>query len=160
MAELPPHPLENKKAPAFNLPSSDGEKLRLSSLKGERVVLYFYPKDSTPGCTIEAQEFRDLSKKFKALNTVIIGVSPDSVQSHCRFIEKQQLNFVLLADEEHVLCEKYGIWVEKNMYGRKFWGVLRTTVLVDETGKIIQVWQKVKPKGHAEDVLKTIKSLG
>lgn len=159
MAELLPHPLENKKAPAFTLPSSDGKKLRLSSLKGGRVVLYFYPKDNTPGCTLEAQEFRDLGKKFTSQNATIIGVSPDDIESHCRFIDKQKLNFLLVADEDHVLCEKYGIWVEKNMYGRKFWGVQRTTVLIDENGKIVKIWQKVKPKGHAEEVLKIIKSL-
>jgi len=157
---LPPHPLLNKKAPAFNLPSSDGTKFRLSMLKGKNVVLYFYPKDSTPGCTIQAQEFRDHAKKFSNQNTTILGVSPDSVQSHCKFIDKQNLNFLLVADEEHTLCEKYGIWVEKNMYGRKFWGVQRTTVLIDEAGKIVEVWQKVKPKGHAAEVLKATKALG
>ena len=150
-------PAEGKKAPAFNLPTQTGEKLRLSSLQGAPVVLYFYPKDSTPGCTVEAQGFRDAQRAFNKLDVEILGVSADSIQSHCKFIEKQGLNFTLLVDEDHMVSEKYGVWVEKNMYGRKFWGIQRATFLIDAEGRIAKVWPKVKPKGHAEEVLAAAK---
>lgn len=150
-------PKEGQRAPAFTLASSDGGKVRLSALRGSPVVLYFYPKDSTPGCTTEAQEFRDLAKEISKCGAEILGISPDSVESHCRFIEKQDLNFVLLADTGHAIAEKYGVWVEKNMYGRKYWGVQRATFLIDAEGKIARVWPKVKPKGHAQEVLQALK---
>ena len=152
-------PWEGKKAPAFALPSQTGEKVRLSSFKGAPVVLYFYPKDNTPGCTVEAQEFRDALRQFQKAGAEVIGLSPDSVESHCKFIEKQGLNFTLLADTEHVAAEKYGVWVEKNMYGRNFWGIRRATFLIDAAGRIDKAWLKVKPKGHAREVLAAVKAL-
>ena len=152
-------PLEGKKAPAFALPSQTGDKIRLSSFKGAPVVLYFYPKDNTPGCTVEAREFRDAFRHFRKAGAEIIGISPDSVESHCKFIEKQGLNFTLLADTEHVAADRYGVWVEKNMYGRKFWGIRRATFLIDAAGRIDTVWPKVKPKGHAQEVLAAVKTL-
>jgi thioredoxin-dependent peroxiredoxin len=152
-------PAEGDKAPAFSLPSSDGGKFALSSAKGKALVLYFYPKDDTPGCTTEAQQFRDLAKDFEKADAIVIGVSPDSVESHCKFRDKHGLNFKLLADEDHALAEKYGLWVEKNMYGKKYWGVQRATFLIDAKGKIARVWPKVKPDGHAKEVLAAVKSL-
>jgi peroxiredoxin Q/BCP len=152
----PGMPAPGKKAPAFDLPSSSGENISLAGLKGKSVVLYFYPKDDTPGCTIEAQEFRASLDKFKKKNAVVLGVSPDSVKSHCKFIGKFDLNFELLADEEHAVCEKYGVWVEKSMYGKKYMGVQRATFLIGEDGKLLKVWPKVKPEGHAEEVLAAI----
>ncbi len=146
-------------APAFYLDTDSGEKLRLSSLKGQPVVLFFYPKDNTPGCTIEAQEFRDTQVDFETLGVRVLGISPDSVKSHCGFIEKQSLDFTLLADTEKVAAEKYGVWVEKKSYGRVYWGVQRTTFLIDAGGKIAVVWPKVKPKGHAEAVLEAAREL-
>ena len=155
----PSMPSEGKKSPAFNLPSQSGDKIRLSSLKGAPVVLYFYPKDNTPGCTVEAKEFRDSLRDFKRAGAEVIGISPDSVESHCKFIDKQGLNFTLLADTEHLVAEKYGVWVEKNLYGRKFWGVQRATFLIDAEGRIARLWPKVKPKGHAREVLAAVKAL-
>lgn len=155
----PSMPSEGKKAPAFNLPSQSGDKIRLSSLKGAPVVLYFYPKDNTPGCTVEAKEFRDSLRDFKRAGAEVIGISPDSVESHCKFSDKQGLNFTLLADTEHLVAEKYGVWVEKNLYGRKFWGVQRATFLIDAEGRIARLWPKVKPKGHAREVLAAVKAL-
>jgi len=149
-------PQEGERAPAFNLPSSEGKKVSLNSLKGKTVVLYFYPRDDTPGCTTEAQQFRDMAAAFKKAGAVILGVSPDSVDSHCKFIDKLDLNFALLADEDHEVAEKYGVWVEKNMYGKKHWGIQRATFLIDEQGKIAKVWPKVKPDGHADEVLQAI----
>lgn len=152
-------PETGKNAPAFFLPASTGEKIRLSHLKGQSVVLYFYPKDDTPGCTIEAKEFRDHIKKFEKLNTVVLGISPDPVDKHCKFIDKYDLNFILLSDEEHAIAEKYGVWVEKNNYGKKYMGVQRSTFLINEAGKLAHVWPKVKPEGHAEEVLTVLESL-
>lgn len=152
-------PAVGKKAPAFNADTHTGEKLRLSSLLGSPVVLYFYPKDNTPGCTVEAQEFRDAQKKFAKLGVHVLGVSPDSVASHEKFVTKQKLNFTLLADPEHTLIEKYGLWVQKKLYGREYMGVQRTTLLIDEKGKVAQVWPKVKPKAHAAEVLEAAKAL-
>lgn len=152
-------PEADRKAPAFTLPSSQGGKVRLSDLKGAPVVVYFYPKDNTPGCTTEAQEFRDQVKAFKKLDVRVLGISPDSIESHCKFIEKQGLNFELLSDEDHKVAEKYGVWVEKNMYGRKFMGIQRATFLIDAQGKIAKVWPKVRPKGHAAEVLDAAREL-
>lgn len=152
-------PGEGQRAPAFTLPNESGEKVRLSALKGAPVVVYFYPKDSTPGCTIEAQEFRDRLPKFSKLGVPVFGLSPDSAAAHCKFIEKQKLNFSLLVDDGHAVAEKYGVWVEKNMYGRKYWGVQRATFLIDASGKIAKVWPKVKPKGHAAEVLEAARGL-
>lgn len=146
-------------APDFSLPSSTGEDVNLSDFLGKKVVLFFYPRDNTPGCTSEACDFRDAFPSFESADTVILGVSPDPVKSHLKFIEKHGLNFTLLADEEHQVCELYGVWKEKNMYGKKYWGVERTTFLIDKDGKIAKVYPKVKVKGHIEKVLEDAKAL-
>jgi len=152
-------PEVGQKAPAFSMQSNTGAKVSLSGLKGKNVVLYFYPKDDTPGCTVEAKEFRDGVGDFTKLGAVVLGVSPDSVESHCKFIDKFDLNFELLADTDHEVAEKYGLWVEKSMYGKKYWGVQRATFLIDGTGKIAKAWPKVKPEGHAAEVLEALKAL-
>lgn len=144
------------KAPAFTAATGMGENVRLSQYKGQYVVLYFYPKDDTPGCTTEAKEFRDAIDEFEAAGAVVLGISPDSPESHCKFIDRFELNFPLLADENHAIAEKYGVWVEKNMYGKKYMGVQRATFLIDPKGKIVEAWPKVKPQGHAEQVLKVL----
>jgi peroxiredoxin Q/BCP len=148
-----------KKAPSFDLPSDGDGRIKLSALKGQKVVLYFYPKDDTSGCTQEAIEFNGLRKQFEKANTVIIGVSPDSVKSHDKFKAKHELDFDLVSDESKTMLEAYGVWVEKSMYGRKYMGVERTTVLIDDAGKIAQVWNKVKVPGHAKEVLAAAKEL-
>jgi peroxiredoxin Q/BCP len=147
-----------KKAPAFNLPDQDGEKLRLSSLKGQWVVLYFYPRDLTPGCTTEALDFTRLKANFEKEGAVILGVSPDTPEKHCRFIEKKELTIRLLSDEDHSVIEKYGAWQLKKFMGKEFMGVVRSTWLIDPTGKVIQTWSPVKVKNHAEDVLLALKN--
>lgn len=146
-------------APDFALPASNGETLKLSDLRGKNVVLYFYPKDNTPGCTTQACGFRDLHNDFAGADTVILGVSPDPLKSHEKFINKFELPFLLLADEEHAVCEQYGVWKEKNMYGKKYWGVERTTFLIDRDGNIAKVYPKVKVNGHMEQVLADAKAL-
>ena len=152
-------PAIGKCAPAVKLPSDSGEDITLSALKGRPVVLYFYPKDNTPGCTIEAQEFRDAIPAFTEAGATVLGVSTDSVKSHCGFRDKQNLNFPLLADTDHAVAEKYGVWVEKTNYGKTYMGIQRATFLVDKNGKIAQIWPKVTPKGHAQEVLDAVKSL-
>ena len=137
-------------APDFTLPSDGGPSLRLSSLRGRRVVLYFYPKDDTSGCTAQACELRDALPRFEGVDAVILGVSPDSVASHRKFREKHGLNVPLLADEDHAVAEAYGVWVQKSMYGRTYMGIERTTFLIGEDGRVVEAWRKVKPKGHAE----------
>jgi len=137
-------------APDFTLPSDEGGEVTLSALRGRKVVLYFYPKDDTPGCTIQACDFRDATPAFEKLDAVVLGVSADSVESHRKFKDKYGLTFPLLADEDHRVAEAYGVWKEKSMYGRKFMGIERSTFLLDEDGVVAQVWRKVKPKGHAE----------
>lgn len=149
-----------KKAPAFTLTADDGSKVRLSELKGGPVVLYFYPKDDTPGCTRQACAFRDQSTKLKKLGATVLGVSPDGVESHVKFKKKYKLNFPLLADEGHKLAEKYGAWREKNMYGKKSMGIQRSTYLIDSAGKVAKLWKRVKVDGHDEQVLEAIKELG
>lgn len=156
---VPVPPVAGKKAPAFQLPASGGGEISLASLKGKPVVLYFYPKDDTPGCTLEANEFRDVMPQFEQLGVTVLGVSPDSVRKHCKFIEKFNLNFQLLADEDHAVCEKYGLWVEKSMYGKKYMGVQRATFLINGDGKIVMAWPKVKPEGHAAEVLAAAQAL-
>ncbi|MBI3671538.1 thioredoxin-dependent thiol peroxidase [Candidatus Azambacteria bacterium] len=145
---------EGDKAPNFILPSSSGKDLSLSDLAGKRVVLYFYPKDMTPGCTAEAQNFRDLYGKFKKAGAVVFGVSPDSIKSHLKFIEKESLSFELLSDEDHSVLEAYGVWKEKSMYGRKYMGVERSTFIINENGVIDKIYRKISVSGHAEDMLK------
>ncbi len=147
------------KAPAFALPATDGQEITLESLKGRKIVLYFYPKDDTSGCTLEAQSFQALREAFAAAGTEIIGVSPDSLKSHDKFRAKYGLDFALASDEAKTMLEAYGVWVEKSMYGRTYMGVERTTVLIDREGVIAQVWTKVKVPGHAEEVLKAAQAL-
>lgn len=153
------HPLEGKKAPVFSLESGSGATLKLSQFKGKIVVLYFYPKDNTSGCTMEAKEFRDLRKAFSDQGAVVLGVSPDSAASHCKFADKYELGFELLADTEHAVAEKFGVWAEKSMYGKKYMGIVRSTFLIDTAGKIRRVWSKVKPAGHAAEVLDAVREL-
>ena len=147
------------KAPAFNLKSDSDKSVKLSDFKGKPVVLYFYPKDDTPGCTREACAFRDLKSEMEAAGAVVLGVSPDSIESHGKFRDKFQLNFPLLADEGHALAEQYGAWREKNMYGKKSMGVQRSTYLIAPDGKIARVWKKVNVDGHDTAVLEAIKKL-
>jgi peroxiredoxin Q/BCP len=147
------------KAPQFTLNDGDGKKVKLSDFKGKKVVLYFYPKDLTPGCTVEACAFRDDIGAIKKLGAVVLGVSADSENTHQKFTAKHELNFPLLADLNHEVCEKYGAWQEKSMYGRKYWGIARITYIIDENGKIAKVFGKVKPAGHSEEVIAAIKSL-
>lgn len=151
-------PQAGVKAPAFTALSHSGEQIRLSALKGRYVVLYFYPKDNTPGCTVEAKAFRDAMDEFAAAGAVILGLSPDSAESHCKFVDRFDLNFQLLVDEDHAIAEKYGVWVEKNMYGRKYMGVQRATFLIDPKGAIAATWPKVRPEGHADQVLSALEA--
>jgi peroxiredoxin Q/BCP len=144
------------KAPTFSLPSDSGERVSLAGLKGKPVVLYFYPKDDTSGCTVEACEFRDSWPAVKRSGAVVLGVSPDPVGAHQKFKQKYSLPFPLLADEDHAVAEAYGAWGDKSMYGRKYKGILRTTYLIDPEGRIAEVFQKVKPKGHARQVLDAV----
>ena len=144
---------ENDVAPKFALKADDGSTVRLSGLRGHTVVLYFYPKDDTPGCTKEACEFRDRRKGLNKSDAVVLGVSPDSVESHKKFREKFGLDFRLLADPDHKVAEAYGVWQLKSMYGRKYWGIVRTTFVINEKGRIARVFEKVKPAGHAAEVL-------
>jgi peroxiredoxin Q/BCP len=137
-------------APDFTLPTDGGDPIRLSSLLGRKVVIYFYPKDDTPGCTTQACDLRDALPRFEGVDAVVLGVSPDSVASHRKFREKYGLNFPLLSDESHAVAEAYGVWVEKSMYGRTYMGVERSTFLIGEDGRVLDVWRKVKPTGHAE----------
>ena len=147
------------KAPDFTLPTDGGGKVTLKSLKGKNIVLYFYPKDDTSGCTKEAIDFNGLKTKFAKADTEIIGVSPDSPTSHDKFKTKHKLGFTLGSDESKEMLEAYGVWVEKSMYGRKYMGVERTTFLIDGKGKIREIWRKVKVPGHAEAVLEAAKAL-
>ena len=146
-------PAVGDKAPAFDLPTFPKGRAKLSQFKGKQnVVLYFYPRDDTPGCTKEACGFRDTIGQFQSADTVVLGVSTDTVDSHQKFAEKFSLPFPLLADEDHAVAEKYGVWVEKNMYGKKSMGIQRATFLIDKQGKIAAVWPKVKVEVHIEEV--------
>ncbi len=140
------------KAPAFTLENQDGKKVSLKDFEGKWVVLYFYPKDNTPGCTTEACEFTDAMPNFKNLKAVVLGVSPDSIKSHQDFMAKQNLGITLLSDPDHRILEKYGVWQLKKNYGREYHGVVRTTFLINPNGRIEHIWEKVKAKGHAEAV--------
>ncbi len=146
-------------SPDFTLPASHGEEVSLKDFKGKYVILYFYPKDNTPGCTTEACDFKDYHEAFKNLDAVILGVSPDTLKSHDKFIEKYQLPFLLLADEEHTVAEAYGAWVLKKIYGREYMGIERSTFIIDKEGNLIKVFRKVKVKGHVEAALEYIKEL-
>ena len=148
-----------KKAPAFKLQDQHENSIELKSFLGKKLVLYFYPKDNTSGCTQEACDFRDSIKAFESLGVAVLGVSPDSVTSHKKFADKFGLKFSLLADEGKEVLEKYGVWKEKRMYGRKYMGVERTTVVIDETGKLLNIYSKVKVSGHIEELKAFLKSL-
>lgn len=147
------------KAPAFTLVSDSGEKIKLSDLAGSPVVLYFYPKDDTPGCTKEACNFRDRQQELTKLGAKVLGVSPDDVASHVKFRDKYTLNFPLLADPDHKVADKYGAWREKNMYGKKSMGVQRSTYLIGPDGKIAKVWKRVSVDGHDDQVIEALKAL-
>jgi peroxiredoxin Q/BCP len=144
-------------APAFTLESDEGEKVSLKDFKGQKVVLYFYPKDMTPGCTQEACDFRDSFARIKKSDAIVLGVSKDSVASHQKFKAKHDLPFTLLSDPDGKVCELYGVWQEKSLYGRKFMGIVRSTFVIDEKGKISRVFPKVKVKGHVDEILASLK---
>ena len=148
-----------QRAPAFTLSADDGGKVRLADLAGQPVVLYFYPRDDTPGCTREACAFRDQQAKLKKLGAVVLGVSGDSIASHGKFRDKYRLNFPLLADVDHQVAEKYGAWREKNMYGKKSMGIQRSTFLIGPDGKVAKVWKRVNVDGHEEQVLAALREL-
>ena len=150
---------ENTKAPDFTLPSTNGENQKLKDLLGKYVVIYFYPKDDTPGCTIETNDFNKLLPKFKKLNCEIFGISKDTIKSHDKFREKFKIKFDLLSDEEIKVLKKYKVWGKKKFMGKEFMGIIRSTILIDKKGKIIKVWDNVKVKDHAKEVLETLKSL-
>lgn len=149
MAEL----TEGKKAPVFSLPDQSGKEIALKDFKGKTVVLYFYPKDMTPGCTQEGIDFQENLDKLKKKKTVVLGISKDSVDRHKKFADKYGYSFSLLSDENSDICEKYGVWKEKNMYGKKFMGIVRTTVIINGEGEVQKIYSKVKVKGHVEVVL-------
>lgn len=148
-----------KNVPDFKLPATGDQEISLKDLKGHKLVLYFYPKDNTPGCTTEGQDFRDNMRKFIGHNAVILGVSRDSIKSHEKFKDKQCFPFELLSDSEEKLCRMFDVLKEKNMYGKKVMGIERSTFLIDETGVLRQEWRKVKVDGHVEEVLEAVKSL-
>jgi thioredoxin-dependent peroxiredoxin len=152
-------PSEGTKAPQFTLTNENEEKRTLASYKGKWLILYFYPKDNTSGCTVEAVEFTQLQKKFQKLDAQVVGVSPDSCKSHRNFITRKELTVELLSDPEHTMLQDYGVWQKKKMYGKEYFGVVRTTFLVDPQGTIEKVWLKVKAKGHGEEVLNYLTSL-
>ncbi len=152
-------PQAGQECPDFDLPESSGARVTKASLKGHPFVLYFYPKDDTSGCTTEAIEFTALVEEFAALGTKVFGVSPDQIEKHCRFRDKHGLKVLLLADEEKTLLTDFGVWVEKSMYGRRYMGVERTTALIDADGRVVMVWEKVKARGHAKEVLKAATAL-
>lgn len=147
------------KAPAFTLPATGGAPISLEGLRGKKAILYFYPKDDTPGCTSEAIAFQGLKGEFAKAGAEIIGISADSIASHDKFARKHNLDFALASDEEKAMLEAYGVWVEKSMYGKKYMGIERTTVLIDRDGRIAKIWPKVKVPGHAEEVLEAAKGL-
>jgi len=149
----------NLKAPVFKGECTGGKSANLSELKGKKVVLYFYPKDNTPGCTTEGQNFRDLKKKFDKENVVIFGLSRESIKSHENFKEKQSFNFELISDPDEKICKQYDVIKEKSMYGRKYMGIDRSTFLIDEKGKLVKEWRKVKVTGHAAEVLEAAKEI-
>ena len=151
-------PKEGLKAPDFKAAGHNGKEISLKQLKGKRVVLYFYPKDDTPGCTVEACAFRDSIKKFENIDAVVLGVSPDDTKSHNKFVDKFKLPFILLSDTEKEICKTYGVWVKKSMYGREYMGVARSTFIIGADGKIKKIYEKVKPEGHAAEVLEFLKS--
>lgn len=148
-----------KKAPKFKLPASNGENVSLMELRGRNVVIFFYPKDMTPTCTEQACDMRDHYSEFAEENTVVLGISGDSVKSHLNFIQKKELPYLLLADENHKVCKQYGVWQLKKLYGREYMGIVRSTFLIDAKGNLVREWRKAKVKGHAEEVLQAVRGL-
>lgn len=151
---------DGDQAPDVTLDTSEGRSVKLSDLRGQRLVLYFYPRDDTPGCTQEAKDFTELSPEFAAAGTRIIGVSKDSVTSHTKFADKFAIPYALASDGSGRVCEAFGTWVEKSMYGRKYMGIDRATFLIDEEGQVVRSWRKVKATGHAAQVLDAVRALG
>ena len=151
---------EGQQAPDFTLPDQDGSDVSLSDFRGQTVVLYFYPKADTPGCTTQACGIRDHRADYEAAGAVVLGVSPDPVKAVKKFADKQSLNFRLLADADHSVCELYGVWAEKSMYGRTYWGALRSTFIIDAGGTVVHVIPKASPKTHDADVLEVLAELG
>ena len=151
--------MNKKSAPDFKIPSSNNGEFQLKKCKDQFIVIYFYPKDNTPGCTNEAKDFTKLYKQFKKSNCEIVGISKDSIESHKKFINKFKIPFQLLSDEKMIALKKYGAWGEKSMYGKKFMGIKRTTVLINPKGKIIKTWNNVKVKDHAKEVLNFLKEV-
>jgi thioredoxin-dependent peroxiredoxin len=151
---------EGAEAPDFTLPNQDGQDVTLSDLRGRPVVLYFYPKADTPGCTTQACGIRDHAADYDAAGAAVLGVSPDPVKAVKKFHGGQSLNFTLLADEDHAVCDLYGVWAEKSMYGKKYWGALRSTFVIDADGTVVHVIEKASPKTHAADVLAALEELG
>jgi peroxiredoxin Q/BCP len=147
---------EGNKAPAFTLASSEGGKVSLKDFEGQYVVVYFYPRDNTPGCTTEANDFNAALRKLQSRDAVVLGVSKDSIESHCKFADKYKLKFPLLSDPDGKMIEKYGAWGEKNMYGKKSMGIIRSTVLIGPDGRVIKHFPKVRVKGHADEVLEAL----
>ncbi|MEB3103892.1 thioredoxin-dependent thiol peroxidase [Ferviditalea candida] len=145
--------------PDFTLPGSNGKDVSLSDFRGKNVVIYFYPKDMTPGCTTESCDFRDFHPQFGELDAEVLGISPDDLKSHVKFIEKHGLPFLLLADTDHRICEMFGVWTLKKNYGKEYMGVERSTFLIDKQGKLAREWRKVKVAGHVEEVLEAVKQL-
>ncbi|NMM52965.1 thioredoxin-dependent thiol peroxidase [Paenibacillus aquistagni] len=143
--------------PDFTLPGSNGKQVSLSQYRGQKVVIYFYPKDMTPGCTQEACDFRDYHGDFAKYNAVVLGISPDDLKRHGKFVEKHELPFTLLSDTEHEVAELFGVWQLKKMYGREYYGIVRSTFLIDENGLLAKEWRSVKVKGHTEEVLAAVK---
>ncbi len=153
-------PQAGQKAPEFKALASNNQNVSLKDYLGKKnVVLYFYPKDDTPGCTVEACGFRDSIGRLEGQSTVVLGVSPDGLKSHEKFVAKFNLPFLLLSDEDKKICQAYGVWTEKSMYGRKYMGVERTTFVIDKAGRIAKIFEKVKPQGHTEEVLQALKEI-
>ncbi|MDB4917721.1 MAG: peroxiredoxin [Gemmatimonadetes bacterium] len=152
-------PAVGNEAPDFSAQIDDGSMFTLSSLRGSPVVLFFYPKDDTPGCTVEACGFQAALPDFHGIDAKVLGVSPDPVKKHVKFKQKFDLEYPLVADPDHAVCELYGVWGEKSMYGRKYWGVNRTTFVIDAKGRIARVFEKVKPEGHAAEVAEAVAAL-
>lgn len=150
---------EGQEAPDFKLPAANGKKVSLSQFRGKKVVIFFYPQDLTPSCTNEACDFRDYNGQFRKLGVKVIGISPDDIKSHNKFIEQNNLPYLLLSDVEHKVAELYGVWGLKKLYGREYMGLIRSTFLIDEEGRIVKEWRNLRVKGHVQNVIDAVKAL-